>query len=358
MKITHFISSPASGGAEVYVKDLSIEKVKLGHSVHVLFLSNAADIGRNKQFENKFLEELDNAGVTYSFVGNRARRNPLLGIIKVREHIKKFEPDILHCHLYYALVFSLFTKKINVIYTHHNIKLKIPSFAYKLFDFRVSAYVGICQACTDIISRVTNKPVYKIDNAVSTERIIPKKEYSYSEIPQVLMVGHLSEQKNYHFLFEVVKLLKDKNFVVSIAGEGPDFQLFEKIIKDNNLESKVNLLGNVSNVPSLMNRSDIFAMTSAWEGLPIALIEATLTGLPTIVTSVGGCAEVSHQSLNGFVIDTFCSNDYAKKLSTLLDSFELRRELSRNALSYSMDYTLVRCVEKHIDLYSKVNNKN
>lgn len=355
MRITHFISSPASGGAEVYVKDLSIAKANLGHSVHILFLSNASEIGRDKLYEENFLSELDAADVTYSFIGNSARRNPLMGIIKLREHIKDFSPDVLHCHLYYALLFSFFNKKIKVVYTHHNINLKLPSIFYKLFDFRVSAYVGICQACTDLISRVSNNPVYTINNAVAEERIIPKKEYMYTETPKILMVGHLSKQKNYELLFEIIKLMKDKNFVVSIAGEGPEFERFKSVIEERELGSKVKLLGNVSDVPSLMNQADIFAMTSSWEGLPIALIEATLTGLPTIVTNVGGCAEVSHQCLNGFVIENLSPKDYAEKLSILLGSFELRQELSKNALLYSDNYKLHNCVDKHISLYSEIN---
>jgi glycosyltransferase involved in cell wall biosynthesis len=360
MKITHFISSPASGGAEVYVKDLSIAMVKLGHAVHILFLSNASDIGRDCLYEEKFLTDLTNNGVEYSFIGNKVRKNPFLGIIQLRKHIKNFKPNILHCHLYYALIFSLFTKTTKVIYTHHSINPSIifPKLFYRMLNLKVSAYVGICNACTNMLKTITSNSVVKIDNAVSINRI-KKKDYkseahdSSREI-NVLMIGRLTQQKNYDMILDVVDLLKGLKFVVNIAGEGPEFNLLKENVIASNLSGKVNLIGNVSNIPDLINDADIFAMTSKWEGLPISLIEATLSGLPTIVTNVGGCAEISHECVNGFVMDDFSPVEYARKLRLLIESMTLRRSLGENALNFSGNYELTMAASKHLTLYQEV----
>jgi hypothetical protein len=58
MRILHFISSPAAGGAETYVRDLSIQMRKKGHDVHIVFLESAAESGRDLAFEKTFLESL------------------------------------------------------------------------------------------------------------------------------------------------------------------------------------------------------------------------------------------------------------------------------------------------------------
>ncbi|MEZ9198478.1 glycosyltransferase family 4 protein [Shewanella sp. 10N.286.54.B9] len=353
MKITHVISSPASGGAEVYVKDLSIAMRQLGHEVHILFLSNAKDIGRDTLFEKRFLADLTEANVEFSFIGNKARKNPFFGISKLKQHISDFSPDILHCHLYFALVFSLFTKSVKVIYTHHSIKLKVPSFFYRIFDFRVSSYIGICHACTKILSAISVRDVVNINNSVSKWRIKQKAEYLYRTVPVVLMVGRFSTPKNYRFIIEVTSLLSDTDFVVKIAGEGEGFESFRQEVIERKLDGKINLLGNVYNVEDYMHDADIFAMTSSWEGLPISLIEASLTGLPTIVTNVGGCAEVSHTLLNGIVIDELDPHLYAKHLKRLISSYELRKYLSKNGLTYSDSYTLSYSVDNHLDLYAK-----
>ena len=354
MKITHFISSPASGGAEVYVKDLSIAMVKLGHAVHVLFLSNASDIGRDCLYEEKFLTDLTNNGVKYSFIGNRARKNPFFGIIQLRKHIKNFKPNIFHCHLYYALIFSLFVSGTKIVYTHHNIVLRLSSIWYRVFDFKVSAYVGICHACNDMLTSISNKKVLNINNAVSVKRVMPKLEYNQNITPMIFMVGRFSPQKNYMFLLDVINQLKSQRFIVKIAGEGPEFKVFNHAIQERGLEDKIELLGNISNVADYMHEADIFAMTSSWEGLPISLIEATLSGLPCIVTDVGGCGEVISDCKNGFVIKSSYAHDYAIKLDALLDSFELRKELSKNALHLSKPYTIDSAVVKHIELYGSI----
>ena len=55
MNILHVISSPASGGAEVYIKDLA-KYLAHKHNIHVAFLSSAADAGRNIEYEKKILK--------------------------------------------------------------------------------------------------------------------------------------------------------------------------------------------------------------------------------------------------------------------------------------------------------------
>lgn len=58
MRILHFISSPAAGGAETYVRDLSIIMSKKGHVIHIVFLQTAAEGGRDLEFEKNFLKSL------------------------------------------------------------------------------------------------------------------------------------------------------------------------------------------------------------------------------------------------------------------------------------------------------------
>lgn len=55
MNILHVISAPASGGPEVYVKDLAKYLASKGHNLHVAFLSSAKDVGRNERYEESFI---------------------------------------------------------------------------------------------------------------------------------------------------------------------------------------------------------------------------------------------------------------------------------------------------------------
>lgn len=359
MKILHVISAASSGGAELLVKDLSLEITALGHEVGVVFLDEAAAVGRDELFEKKFIAELNDNGVKTFTLGTSCRKNIFKGVYRLKSILKEFSPDLVHCHLFYAAIFSLFTfkKNISFIYTHHNIKLGAPSWLFKLLDFKFSSYIGICKACTDLLLPLTNQKVVHIDNGVSVKKILPKNNYTTGYPVKVLLVGRLTKQKNIQLFVNAVANLKDLDFEAYIAGEGELFGDIEKLIYDLGIEKKLVLLGNVNDVPSLLNKVDLFTLCSSWEGLPISQIEATLTGLPVLVTNVGGCAEIVESVRNGITVAEGDLKSYTEALRNLICDSSLRASYNKNALMYSGKYTLNECVDNHLKLYSEVSRK-
>lgn len=357
MKILHIISSPSAGGAEVYIKDLSIEMAKKGNEVFILFLNMAKDIGRDQNYENNFLNELAMNNISYDFIGYKARKNIFFGIKRIRDLTTQINPDIIHCHLYYAAFYACFTKNKKIIYTHHNIKLGVNKLFYKLLDLRIHTYIGICYACHKLLSNIVKKQVIQIDNGVNINRLSPKirNNHQPNNIIKILVVGRLSKQKNLDLLINSLIHINTKNILIELAGEGPERTHLENLVKQHSLTNQVKFLGNQTNIPFLLKNADIFAMSSSWEGLPIALIEATLSGLPCIVTNVGGCAEIIHQALNGIVIEnTQDPKLYAEGLTKLINSEELRKQFSDNAITYSKKYDINTSVTQHLDLYKNI----
>jgi len=355
MRILHFISSPAAGGAELYVRDLAISMQEEGHDVHIVFLQTAAESCRDLRFEKEFIETLTAEGISYSFIGKAARKRPWLGVFRLRKTVKSFNPDLVHCHLYYALLFSFFLFGVPVVYTHHNIKLGLPKFLYHLFDYKVSFYVAICNACKKSISGGL-RPVVKINNGVSKKRMRLSNmvgSYSFSGITFVF-VGSLCEQKNLDLMFEAFRAFRHKDVRLLIVGEGPYRERLENLAASLEIDQRVEFLGNITDVCGVLAQSDVFLMSSAWEGLPIALIEATLAGLPVVVTNVGGCAEVVHQCANGFVVDSFDSSDYIMALRKMVDDEPLRASFARNAQAFSSEFEIETSVEKHLNLYQTI----
>ncbi|EPC04220.1 hypothetical protein L861_02585 [Litchfieldella anticariensis FP35 = DSM 16096] len=358
MRILHVISSAAAGGAEIYVRDLSIEMTNTGHEVFILFLDRAEEMGRDRDFERSFLELLEKNGIHYSFIGSAARKRPWKGIMSLRTIVRIFDPDIVHCHLYYAVLFSFFLRKSKVVYTHHNINIGVNKFIYKLIDFRVSRYVGICLACKNLLESLTRRPVIRIDNGVSIQRIRRKNEQEinckFNEKVNIISVGNLYKQKNLILLITSLAKLADRNFLLKVAGEGYEREKLECLVRELALEDNVKFLGNINNVHDLLHDSDVFVMSSLWEGLPIAQIEATLTGLPVIVTNVGGCSEIVHKVCNGIVVDEFDSENYCAALHKIINDVNMRNTFSCNALRYSGDYLIEISAKKHIDLYDDI----
>ncbi|APX92742.1 hypothetical protein BWR19_07250 [Halomonas sp. 1513] len=340
----------------MYVKDLSIEMVKSGHKVFILFLDRASETGRDASFERIFLKEIESYGIEYDFIGMEARKKPWRGVRKINQVAARFSPDIVHCHLYYATIFSLFVKNAKVIYTHHNIRLGAKSVIYKLLDIKVSRYIGICLACKNLLESVSRKKVERIDNGVAPERIkrrIRGGEKSSDDMVKLISIGRLSDQKNLSLMITSLARFGDGHYHLKIAGEGELRENLEQLVREKGISDHVQFLGNVSNVDELLYEADVFVMSSAWEGLPIAQIEATLSGLPVVVTNVGGCAEIVHKACNGIVVDELDEEGYAAALQKMLTNSELRHLFSQNALDYSGDYFIKTSVDKHIALYEE-----
>ncbi|TWT21092.1 glycosyltransferase family 4 protein [Luteimonas marina] len=351
----HILSSPTAGGAEVYVKDLALAMAAEGHFVAVAFLNHAHEVGRQQSYEQNFLEELAAGGVEVDFIGYKARRSPVFGWTRLRQMTGEWRPDVIHSHLSYGLLFAAFCP-VPVVYTQHTIKLRVPAWLYRVFlDRVVSRYIGICAACVNVLNRASSRPVVRIDNAVSPERVWRRPQDSRRDgTVKLFSAGRLTEAKNYTLLLESVAELDDMDFTLEIAGEGPLRGVLEQQIEQHQLAHRVKLLGNVNDVSERLAGADIFVMSSSWEGLPIALLEATLTGLPVVVTNVGGCAEVVHRVGNGLVVDTSIAKDLAAAMRRLIASESQRSFFSHNALNYSASYELGTAVALHMSLYRDV----
>lgn len=359
MNILHIISAPASGGAEVYVKDLAKQLSSDGHNVHIAFLSNAEDINRDVAYGKNFLADLEYAGICTFIIGNETRRKPWLGAIKIRRYIRKNNIDICHTHLAYGIIFSSLSS-IPVIYTHHTIQPRWGKLTYSIFNKLVDRYVGISEKCSSALAGYTNRQVTTINNAVAEEKFKDFMRVREHKSPLfAVMVGRITPEKDYINLFKALslldeRLLKDINFF--IAGEGSEE--YKKVlflfIEKYKLSNHVEFVGNIQNIPKFLYEADLFVMSSASEGLPIALTEAAVSGLPCIVTDVGGCSEVIGKSDNGALVPPNNPRALATEIERFISDSSLINTYSKNAVLNSHRYSIKGAAKLHVDLYQSL----
>ena len=94
LRIVFALSSPAAGGAEVFVKDLALRLAALGHRPAIAFISRSSDIGRSDGFERAYLADLDAHGIATTVLGHECRRNPALGALRLRRFCREQGADI------------------------------------------------------------------------------------------------------------------------------------------------------------------------------------------------------------------------------------------------------------------------
>ncbi|MCD6400708.1 MAG: glycosyltransferase [Anaerolineales bacterium] len=365
MKILHIISSLSSGGAEIYVRDLAAQMVQDGHDVCIAYVSDATSLGRSYDFQEDFKAQLDHKGVRYEKVGHSCRRWLWRGGMRLRQIFKEFRPDIIHTHLYYGVFFTAFAHSgIPVVYTHHNHRLGKGKYLYPILNKIVNQYVGISRDCAKVLCSAGAKDVATIYNAVNVDRLLVKESWEDKDTVQLISVGLLSPQKNFTLLINAMDTLYKRRrdlkrkVLLLIAGEGPLKDVVQQQIDSVGLSKQIILLGNRNDIPQLLHNADVFTLSSDWEGLPIALLEAMMTGLPSVVTDVGGCRDVVEDCSAGIVVPPGDAEALANALERMVSDASLREKYGKNSLVNAKKFSIANATSEHLSLYEKVLSYN
>jgi glycosyltransferase involved in cell wall biosynthesis len=141
----------------------------------------------------------------------------------------------------------------------------------------------------------------------------------------VMAVGRLHPQKAFSDLLGAIAILRAQGHPVQlrIAGIGPLEQTLRAEIESRRLGDSV-LLGLRQDVPRLLAASDVYASSAAWEGLPIATLEAMAAGLPIVATAVGDVPRIV-DSESGILVPPGRPDELACALAAVLSDAGLRR---------------------------------
>lgn len=180
---------------------------------------------------------------------------------------------------------------------------------------------------------------------------------------ELLSTGRLSFEKGYIFTLLALRKLKDKGFcfTYNILGSGMDNDKLSFIIHTLGLENDVFLRGKVSSneVKKFLNSTDIFILSSLYEGVANSVLEAMSMKIPVITTKVGGMTEVVNHRVNGMVVECFSQTSLAEALEELFESTTLRQKLSVNSrITIEEKFNINNQITKFITEYKKASKQN
>ncbi len=367
VNLMHIISSFVAGGAEIYVRNLAIGLQHRGYKTTVIALDGfGQDDPRRYRFQQQFIAGLEARGVACGVVGSRARRDPLWAVKRCRAIIGEADPALIHAHLTFAAVFSCLSARGRpIVFTHHSTPVRSVA-AHRFFlAKRLARYIAVSEsgraALLDTAS-IRADQVITIVNGIdlAAYRAAPQRADD-GEPLTVIAVGRLSPPKNYplllHAMANVAASCRQRQTPVPrlrIVGEGPERRRLERLRDDLGLARDVEFLGLRDDVAALLRAADVYAMSSAWEGLSIALIEALAAGLPIVATDVGGNREVVEDGVCGFLTNPGDAADLAAKILRLAADRELRRRFSQQALLRARSFDIGRSLRAHDRLYREL----
>lgn len=170
-------------------------------------------------------------------------------------------------------------------------------------------------------------------------------------------VGNFTAKKDQATLLRAVAALRpanDDEIVLVLVGSGPLEQGLRSLASRLGVAERVVFAGSRDDVFDLLPGFDVFALSSQFEGLPIALLEAMATGIAPVATRVGGVPEVISDGFDGLLVPPGDPGALAAALTKLLDDDDLRGGIGERARARAADFDLVQAVRRAEDVYRQV----
>jgi len=297
-------------------------------------------------------------------VGFEPRMYPALARV-----LREFRPQVVHTHLSvlrYVLPVLLVYPVPLMVHTMHNLAERetdaightIHRFAFR----RRVVPVAISQEVAASFERFYGlAPRAIVPNGIPVEQYqsAPGDRSSWREAEgfdrdAILFtsVARLEPQKNPFLLIRAFLALNNERTHLVLLGTGSLLEAIQAHVHANGLEGRVHVLGKRDNVRECLAASDVFVLSSNWEGNPLAVMEAMASGLPVIGTAVGGVPELVQSGKHGILVPPEDASAFTEAMRLLVNDSGRRAAMGAAARSIaSTAFDVERMVEGYTSLY-------
>jgi len=307
----------------------------------------------------------------------------LLSLIEIYRFIKQNNIDLVHTHSSKAGILgrlaARFAKVNCIIHTVHGWSFNDyqPNFIRHIFIGLERLAAGfshklIVVSCYDkqkgLANRIGREDKYiiiryGIDYAEFFKRDQKiKQELGINNADLVVgMISCLKPQKSPQDFIKLAFLINKIHPSVKflLVGDGILRKRTQELIDRLNLQKCVILTGWRRDISRILSAIDVFVLTSLWEGLPIALLEAAASSVPAVATHTGGIVEVIIDGKTGFLIPAHNPKLMSERLALLLKDENQRRQMGENARNnLGLNFMLTHMVKQTQGLYDSLFGQN
>lgn len=368
LRVAHIVLSLEIGGLEVLVYELANALVKKGHHCTIYCLDSLGTLAGKAGQD----------GIDVVLIGRKQGSIDFQALKRLYSGLHQNRISVVHTHniepLFYGSIASLFLPGAKVIHTQHGIPAPFRRnnrIKARLSGLFVDRFVGVSVNTSNFAADsrwIRPGKIITILNGINTEKFRPdperrrttRQKLSIPESMYVLIcVARLSEIKNHARLLTVFKLLKESvpNSCLLLVGGGPLQTSIENNIDNLGLHNDVRMLGESLEIAELLSASDTFVLTSDSEGISVSILEALSSGMPAVVTDVGGNSEIVKNGYSGFCIPPQNIDAIVNKLELISADPELRNTLAVNARSHVVNnFSINSMIAAYISLYKVLSN--
>ncbi len=366
MRILFLTTSMGMGGADKQLLSAARELRNRGHESVIVSLTPLGPMG---------LEARSQGIRTESLEMRRGFPDPR-GLVHLARLARTWRPEVLHSHMVHANLMARALRLLVpipvMVSTIHNIyeggRLRMA--AYRLTNGLVDHMTIVSQAAADrfIKERIVPKEILSVvPNGVDTDEFTRVPAGTRESVRRSLgierqfvwlAVGRFEIAKDYPNMLRAFASVREHSpeSVLLLVGRGSLQAETEALVATLNLGRWVQFLGVRNDVPEIMTAADGYLMSSAWEGMPMVLLEAAAAGLPIVSTIAGGNQEVVCDGESGFLVPPLDSDGLALAMRRLMElSAAQRRTMGERGREHiRTHYGLSRVAERWEDLYLKV----
>ena len=295
MRVLHVITTIELGGAEKQLLTLVEKQVESGLHSHVIYIKGKPDL----------LFEFEKLGVT---VSQSSRMDSLAQIKFLRLYVKSNQISLIHAHLPRAeLLSTLALVKVPIVISRHNAEPFFPR-APRLLSKALSRLV--CLRARAIIAITDAVKLYLIESGEvkDTKKVtvirygvnLEKSDQRENSMAikkkrvKLLSIGRLVEQKDYPTTLNALALLSKSGneFEYNVIGEGILQSSLSQQSHDLGIAQSISWIGKTNQVIKFLNESNVFILSSRYEGFGLVLLEAMKQGTPILASNCPAIAEV------------------------------------------------------------------
>ncbi len=258
---------------------------------------------------------------------------------RLTAYIKQHRIQILHAHgtsLFVAAAISLLPPYPAIVWHEHYGRYASEDRAawlYRVAAKRASAVIAVNQALAEWLQRRLRVPaqrVWYVPNFVCEAKDVRE----LADLPgkpgqRIVCVANFRPEKDHLTLLRAMALVIQQVpaahlLLVGAVNNSAYYDFIKKEVTQHKLDQHISLLGQRRDVSAVLRACDIGVLSSTSEGLPMALLEYGMAGLPAVATGVGQCAEVLDGGQTGIIIPPAAPDKLAEALLSLLRSPEQR----------------------------------
>ncbi len=356
MRILHVITTLDVGGAERLMVDL-LPRLKEKNT-------NSVELVVFKCSGRAFYQELKSKGINIIALSQSHNVYNPLNLMKLLPLVRKY--DIIHshntaCQFYVALAGLVARCKAKMVTTEHNSTNRRRSkHWFKPFDKwmygRYNAIVCIADQTYNNLARYlgNNNHLHTIHNGVDVLRFLkPIGNISSKNEFLITMVAAFRSQKDYDTLLRSITHLPD-NYRLQIVGGGDPHEggRIKAYCSQLGLDNRVDFLGIRSDVPEILEKSDIVVLSSHWEGLSLSSIEGMASGRPFVASDVDGLHEIVDGA--GILFPEGDDQELARQIQYLCEHPAEYQKVAQQCQKRARQYDISVMADNYLSLYDEL----